>query len=122
MVTKAKNYVANLRKKGGSTADDMPQSNKAKVPPQPPSQDDPQGTKTATLGDVTTPAAATLGKLSGNKDNVVTTVTTPEDEDDGNKKMPAVNTPKKLKDPPAQTRNIQPTYPTRFATGGPEAI
>ena len=62
------------------------------------------------LVDATTYAAATLGLLSGNKDQVVTTVTTPKSKDDRDNKLPAVDTlpklavdmPLKLKDPPDQ--------------------
>jgi hypothetical protein len=112
MVTKAKNYVASLRKKGGSSAGGTPQSGKAKAPPQPSSQDDPQDdpqdTKTTTVDDVPTYAAATLGKASGNKSPVVTTVDNPDNDSDSDKKMPAVDTPERLKDPPSNQGTLDP--------------
>ena len=51
-------------------------------------QDDPQDAKDLALAEVATYAATSLGLLSGNKDKVVTTVTTPKSNDDGDKKMP----------------------------------
>ena len=113
MVAKAVNHIKNVQKKGGLVSAGTPQSGKAKVPPQVPPQDpqdDSKDAMTSALADVATYAAATLGLLRDNKDQVFTTVTTPESKDDGDKKMPtvdtppkpAVDTPLKPKDPPDQ--------------------
>ena len=104
-----------MQKKGGSVSAGTPQSGKAKVPPQVPPHDPQDESKDAmalALADVATYATATLGLLSGNKDQVVTTVTSPESEDAGDKKMPAVYTQPTLKDPPDQqgTLNMAPNH------------
>ena len=104
MVVKAYKQMMNCQKKGSSVSAETPQSSRAKAPfqaLQQDPQDDPQDTKVLALADVATYAASTLGLLSGNK-VVTTTVTTPKSNDDGDKKMPTVGTPVKLKDPPDQ--------------------
>ena len=105
--------MENMWKKGGLVSTETPQGGKVKTPPQVPPQDpqdDPKDAIAWTLTDVATYAAAMLGLLSGNKDQEVTTVTMPESKDNGDKKMPAVYTPPKLKDPPDQqgTLNMAP--------------
>ena len=114
MVTKAYNTVKNMRKKGGSTPSGMPQSGKAKAPPQVPPQVAPQGPQddskdavASALADVTAYATALL---SGKKGQAVTTVDSSDSDDGGDKKLPTMNTPPKqmantspkLKDPPDQ--------------------
>ena len=68
------------------------------MPPQDP-QGDSKDVVALPLADVAAYATAALGHLSSNKDQVVTTVTTPESNDDGDKKLPSVDSPPLLKDP-----------------------
>ena len=88
MVVKAYNHVKNCQKKGGSVSAETPQGGKAKATPQVSprdSQDDPQDGRALAFAEAATYAATTLGLLSGNKDKVVTTVTMPKSNDDGDK-------------------------------------
>ena len=82
-----------------------PQSSKAKAPPQVPPQDpqdNPKDTVASALADVTAYATATLGLLSSNKGQMVTTVNTSDSNNGGDKKMPMVETPPKPEDSPDQ--------------------
>ena len=121
MVTKAVNHLKNMQKKGGSALAGTPQSGKAKAPPQVPPQnpqDNPKDAMALAITDVTAYATVTLGLLSSNKGQVVTTVNTLDSNDNGDKKMPAldtpptstVDTPSKSKDPLDQlgTVNMAP--------------
>ena len=105
MVTKALNTVKNMRKRGGSTPSGTPQSGKAKAPPQVPPQvapqdpqDDPKDAVASALADVTAYATALL---SGKKGQAVTTMDSSDSGDDGDKKMPMMDTPPKQKANPS---------------------
>ena len=78
MVTKAINHMKNMQKKGSLVSAGTWQNDIVKAPPQVPPQepqDDSKGAMALALADVATYAAATLGLLRDNKDQVVTTVT-----------------------------------------------